>query len=133
MSAQTSLLSISRHRNDQVSRLLCLTDNPAYARPTSDAQVDYASFVYQIKESAFIRDPEGAVGRLTRRLQPQLPALRQLMRKAAPDLLFEEEGSRVGHNMLLEYARECAPPAAALPRLRAGGGVPKAYQLQAQF
>ena len=98
--------------------------------------MDYAGFVHQIKESAFIRDPEGAVSRLTRRLQPQLPALRQMMRAAAPDLLFEEEGSRVGHNMLVEYARGCAPPpAAALPRLRAGGagyagGMLKAHQVQ---
>tara|TARA_B100000795_G_scaffold208525_1_gene162014 strand:+ start:476 stop:643 length:168 start_codon:yes stop_codon:yes gene_type:complete len=44
-----------------------------------------------------------------RRLQPQLPVLRQQMRKAARELLFQDDGSRVAHNTLLEYAGDCAP------------------------
>ena len=51
----------------------------------------------------------GAVDAAMRRLQPQLSVLRQQMREAARELLFEEEGSRVAHNTLLEYAGDCAP------------------------
>ena len=71
-------------------------------------RVNY-SFVQYVRERDFLRDPRGAVDAALLRLQPQLPALRQLMREAARDVLFEEEGSRVAHNTLLEYAGDCAP------------------------
>ena len=71
-------------------------------------RVNY-SFVQYVRERDFLRDPSGAVDAAMRRLQPQLPVLRQQMREAARELLFEEEGSRVAHNTLLEYAGDCAP------------------------
>ena len=71
-------------------------------------RVNY-SFVQYVRERDFLRDPTGAVDATMQRLQPQLPALREQMREAARELLFEEEGSRVAHNALLEYAGDCAP------------------------
>ena len=38
---------------------------------------------------------------------PRLPALRRLMLDAAPELLYEVDGSRVAENMLLEYETQC--------------------------
>ena len=84
---------------------LVLSDDLGHHLPFS-RRVNY-SFVQYLREKDFVENPRAAVSARMGQIQPQLPALRQLMREAAPDLLFEEEGSRVADNMLHEYALAC--------------------------
>jgi len=41
-------------------------------------------------------------------LTAHLPALRDTLRQIAPDILYDVEGSRVGHNMLMEWKMACS-------------------------
>ncbi|KAL1503685.1 hypothetical protein AB1Y20_012158 [Prymnesium parvum] len=86
---------------------LVISDDLKYHLPFA-RRVNY-SFVQYIRERDFMSDPARAVGTAVSRLQPRLPALRAAMREAAPDLLFDEDGSRVAENMLIEYSESCQP------------------------
>ena len=70
------------------------------------ARVNY-SFIQHVHEKNFVADPTREVEAAMARLGPRLPALRRLMLDAAPELLYEVDGSRVAENMLLEYEQHC--------------------------
>lgn len=73
------------------------------------ARLNY-SWVHYVREREFVHAPLPVVASKLASMQPLLPSLRKQMRTVAKFLLYEEEGSRVAEEMLLEYERACKPP-----------------------
>ena len=67
----------------------------------------YDTWTVSVPEGEFLKAPRAAVERAIGAARPRLAAMRAAMARAAPELLYDVEGSRVADNLLRGWGAQC--------------------------
>ena len=76
-------------------------------------RVDFGKFALFVNESSLVASPSATLSNALRDVGPRLHQMQAALAAAAPDVLYNVEGSRAAGNVLEEWKRTCREPHAS--------------------